>query len=489
MKKYNQNATLPRRMIKPAFIIVLAAAIFTGCAPMKEMQPAEAPRLPQTFTGVGDSSNMAQLAYKQLFTDTHLQQLIDTALRNNWDLLGALQRVEMARAGYLQSSGALRPQVSGGAAAGGDRWGRYTLNGVGNFDTNLSPNIDGKRKIPNPFTPDFFLGLRSSWELDIWGRLRNLKEAASLRVLQSQRGVQFVRTLLVAEVANHYYELLALDSQREILRNNMQLQQRAVEIVEAQKEGGRATELAVQQFKAQLLNTRALDAVLLQRITEVENNLNLLCGRLPKTIQRGSALMQQQLPPMLAAGVPSQLLLRRPDISEAELALRALEADVSAARKAFLPALTLTPYIGFNSFNAARLFDPASLATGALAGFAAPVLNRTGITADYNKTHALKQEALQQYYKTTYTAFTEVVTTLSAIKNLQQQFTYKAEETDVLENAVITANDLYLSGRASYLEVITAQRSVIDAELELVNTRKEQFFSVIELYRSLGGGW
>ncbi|RPD51758.1 TolC family protein [Paracnuella aquatica] len=472
-----------------AALVGLAAATITGCAPMKELQPTEPVALPQTFTGGQDSASMAQLSYKQLFADANLQQLIDTALRNNWDLLSALQRVEMARAGLLQAGGALRPQVSAGAAGGGDRWGRYTLNGVGNFDTNLSPNIDDKRKIPNPFTPDFFLGLRSSWELDIWGRLRNLKEAASLRVLQSQRGVQFVRTVLVAEVANHYYELLALDNQREILRKNMQLQERAVEIVEAQKEGGRATELAVQQFRAQLLNTRSLDAVLRQRISEVENNLNLLCGRLPQTVQRSNDLMQQQMPQMVAAGVPSDLLLRRPDISQAELELRALEADVSAARKAFLPALTLTPYVGFNSFNAARLFDPASLAAGAVGGLAAPIINRAGIKADYNRADAARKESLQQYYKTTYTAFTEVVTTLNAIKNLDQKFAFKEEETTVLENAVVTANDLYLSGRASYLEVITAQRSVIDAELELVNTRRDMFLSVIELYRSLGGGW
>lgn len=471
--------------------IVMAALAFsgtTGCAPMKAVPPAETPDLPGRFGTQTDTSSIAALSYKELFPDGNLQQLLNTALRRNWDVQAALQRVEQARAQHLFTRGALKPRVLGVVAAGADKFGAYTMNGVGNYDLNKSNNIREDQKVPDPFMPDLFLGLRSSWEVDLWGRLRNLKEGAYLRVLQSARGAQWVKTLLVAEVASRYYELLALDSQREILRKNIQLQQEAVTVIEAQKEGGRATELAVQQFRAQLLNTQALDAGVKQQIVAVENELNLLCGRTPQPIRRVASLMAQPLPTAVRAGLPSALLLRRPDIQQAELALRALEADLSAARKAFMPALTLTPYVGFNSFSAVRLFDPTSLAAGALAGLSAPIFNRAAIQADYDRTLATRQEALFQYQKAAISAFTEVTTNLSEIGNLEQQFQLKEKETRVLESAVGTARDLYLSGYATYLEVITAQRSVVDAELDLVTTKRNQFLSVINLYRTLGGG-
>ncbi|OLY94865.1 efflux transporter, outer membrane factor (OMF) lipoprotein, NodT family [Cnuella takakiae] len=470
-----------------AVTLVISAA--TGCAPMKEVQPAATPALPQHFAAPADSTSIADRTYKELLSDPNLQQLLDSALRRNWDVLAALQRVEQANANYLQTRGALRPRVQGVAAAGVDKFGDYTMNGVGNYDLNKSPNISADQKVPAPFMPDFFVGVRSSWEIDIWGRLRNLKEAALLRVLQSQRGVQWLRTQLVAEVSGRYYELLALDSQREILRKNIQLQQEALQVVEAQKEGGRATELAVQQFKAQLLRTQALDAGVKQQVVAIENEINLLCGRTPQSILRGNSLMVQQVPASLKAGLPSAMLLRRPDIQQAELELRALEADLLAARKAFLPALTLTPYIGFNAFTAARLLDPTSLAAGALAGLSAPIFNRAAIKGDYNRVAAARTEALLQYQKTATTAFTEVVTSISEISNLEQQFTIKQQETQVLESAVGTAKDLYLSGYATYLEVITAQRNVVEAELELATTKRNQFLAVVNLYRALGGGW
>lgn len=470
-------------------LLALLVAVTPGCAPMKEVQPAAAPELPATFMNQTDTASLADRSYKELLPDPYLRQLLDTALRHNWDLLSALQRVEQARALHLQTRGALRPRVQGVAAAGADKFGDYTMNGVGNYDLNKSPNISPDQKVPDPFMPDFFLGLRSSWELDIWGRLRNLKEAALLRVLQSQRGVQWLRTQLVAEVSSRYFELLALDNQREILRKNIQLQQEALSVVEAQKEGGRATELAVQQFKAQLLRTRSLDAGIKQQVVAIENELNLLVGRTPQSIRRAPSLMAQQLPDVVKTGLPSALLLRRPDIQQAELELRALEADLSAARKAFLPALTLTPYVGFNAFAAARLFDPASLAAGALGGLSAPVFNRAAIQGDYNRVAAARTEALLQYQKSAATAFTEVLTGMNEISNLENQFVLKEQETRVLESAVGTAKDLYLSGYATYLEVITAQRNVVEAELELATTKRNQFLALINVYRALGGGW
>ncbi|MEI6949223.1 efflux transporter outer membrane subunit [Paraflavisolibacter sp. H34] len=471
------------------YIVPLGLALslaVAGCTSVKPLQRPEAVALPAAFPGQSDTATALNL--KQVFTDPYLQRLIDTALLNNPDLQTALQRVEGARANFLQTRGALRPSVQAMAAAGVDKYGDYTLNGVGNFDTNLSGNIEKDQKIPTPLTPDFFLGLRSSWEIDLWGKLRQQKSAAYHRLLASQQGVQGVRTLLVSEVATRYFELLALDDELEVLRQNIHLQQRAVEVVEVQKLGGRATELAVHQFKAQLLHTRGLETDFRQQIQAAENELNLLLGRLPQRIQRSESILKHELPQTLQAGIPSALLLRRPDIRQAELELKASEADVQAARAAFLPSLTLTPYLGLNAFSAAQFFNPASLAYGALGGLAGPVLNRTANKAHLSRSTAASREAFYGYQKAILSGYREVVTRLSELHNLQRKFTLKQEETETLRAAVATANDLYRGGYATYLEVISAQKGVVEAELELIATRRGQLQALVDLYRALGGG-
>jgi NodT family efflux transporter outer membrane factor (OMF) lipoprotein len=452
------------------------------------IQQEEPVSLPASFPGQSDTSSIGSLSWKQLFTDKHLQRLIDTALHNNWDLQTAIQRVEMARANYLQTRGALKPSVQATASAGADKYGDYTLNGVGNYDTNLSGNLDKDQKIPMPLTPEFFLGLRSSWEIDLWGKLRNRKTASFHRILSSQKGVQLVSTLLVSEVSSRYYELLALDDEMEILRKNIELQEAAVEIVQALKAGGRATELAVQQFTAQLLRTRSLEAEFHQQIIETENELNLLLGRLPQQIERSKSILQYQLPETVQAGIPSSLLLRRPDIQQAELELKASEADVEAARAAFLPSLTITPYLGLNAFSTATLFNPASIAYGAIGGLAAPLFNRSALKGDHQRAMAASREAFYAYQKAIMSGYHEVVTGLKGLKNLQKQYDLTKKETEVLRTAVSTANDLYLAGAASYLEVITAQKSVVEAEINLITTKKEMMLTLVSLYRALGGG-
>lgn len=468
--------------------IIAITLTVAGCAPAQHIQQADPITLPASYPGQQDSGSNGNLSYKELFTDEHLLQLIDTALKNNWDLQAAIQRVEMARANYLQTRGALKPSVAAVAAAGADKFGDYTMNGVGNYDTNLSGNLEKEQKIPTPLTPDFFLGLKSSWEIDLWGKLRNRKTAAYHRLLATEKGVQLVNTLLVSEVASRYYELLALDEEMQILKKNIRLQEAAVEIVQAQKAGGRATELAVQQFTAQLLRTRGLEAEFGQQIIETENELNLLLGRLPQIIERGQSISQHQLPETAKVGVPSSLLLQRPDIQQAELELKASKADVEAARAAFFPSLTITPYLGLNAFSAAMVFNPASLAFGALGNIAAPLLNRTTLKGDHQRNRAAAQEAFFNYQKTIMNGFHEVATSLSGIKNLQKQYDLRKEEAEVLRNAVTTANDLYRAGAASYLEVITAQKDVVDAEIGLINTKKEMMLNLVNLYRSLGGG-
>ncbi len=459
-----------------------------GCQLPRTLLPPVAQPVPATFAGHTDSVGIGGQHWRTFFGDEQLVALIDTVLAQNFDLQIATQRIEQARATLTYSQGFLMPQVSTVASAGLERYGRNTINGVGNFDTNLSPNVDGNLVIPNP-TPDFFLGVRSTWEADIWGKLRNRRKSAYLRLLGSEKGRHAVVTGLVAEVARYYYSLLALDGELEIIQKNIDYQKNALELVRIQKQAGRVTELAVQQFSAQLLNTRSRQGQVRQQIIELENQLNRLLGRYPQPIERGNSLQARELPGTVLTGLPAQMLFRRPDIRQAELGLQAANIDVEVARAEFLPTLTLTGFVGLNSFRVGTLLNPASVAAGLLGGLSAPVLNRQFVRANYQGSVAQSRESLYRYEQTIVNGFAEVTTSLRGVENYRQVAELQADEVKTLQQAVIAANDLFRSGYATYLEVITAQRSVLEAELALINTKRAQFLSLTNLYRDLGGGW
>jgi multidrug efflux system outer membrane protein len=476
---------LTRLSSRSGAVALLALGLLGGCtavAPVVVSPRATAG--PSTFTSVAnvaDTASVAQLSWQKFFADSALVALIDTALRANPDQLIAVQRVEQARAGLVAARGALLPMVSVGGVATIDKFADYS--GVGNTDTN-----DGRR-LPS-LVPDLFLGFRSSWEIDLWGKLRQRRQAAFVRVLASEQGRRLVQTALVAQVASLYYELLTYDNQLAVLGKNRVLQERAVQIVKLQKLGGRATELAVQQFIAQLLRTRSLEVEAQQRIAATENTLNRLLGRYPQPIRRGRALSAQAVPAAVSAGLPAAMLLRRPDVQQAELELVASRADVAAARAAFLPALTLSPYLGVNAYSPALLLQaPGSLVYGLLGGLSAPLLNRSLFKADYRRAAAQQQAAYWNCQKAIQTGFEEVTTDLRGLENYRQAADLRQQEVAALTRAVAVSNTLYSASYANYLEVVTAQRSVLDAELNLTAARRQQFLLLIDLYRALGGGW
>ncbi|OMP77731.1 efflux RND transporter permease subunit [[Flexibacter] sp. ATCC 35208] len=433
-----------------------------------------------------DTTATTPLTYQQFFADPYLRQLLDTALHNNTDIQLALQRVEMTKAQLLVASKAWLPAVNAAVDAGVERYGDYTMNGVGNYDTNLSQNIDNNQKIPNP-TPNYFIGLKSAWEIDLWGKLKNGKKAAQQRMLASEQGKRLVTTQLIANVAGMYYQLLALDNERTVLQRNIALQQSALSTVRIQQEAGRATLLAVQQFHAQLLNTQSLMMGIQQQTTRLENQLNALLGRFPQAIPRDTSLLTAPLPPYASAGMPATLLSHRPDIQQAALELGAAKADVAAAKAAFLPSLNINPYVGFNSFRANLLFNTGSVAYGLLGGVTAPIFNKKQLAAQYQVNSATALSAFYNYRQRVIDGYQEVMTALSQLHNGQEAFRLKEAEVTMLKDGVSTANDLYMTGYANYLEVITAQKSVLEAELALANNRKELFLGTIELYRALGG--
>jgi multidrug efflux system outer membrane protein len=469
---------LIKKLLYFSFFVLFIPVFLNSC---KLAEPPTLPPLremPETFSGSADTSSVGDIPWNSFFIDEYLVGLIDQALENNLDMLIAMQRVEIAQAEYQLRRGALLPSVQGRATAN-----------IGNLNNRMVGNTVPDRTIQN-LNENYFLGFQSAWEVDLWGRLRNMRKAAYLRYLASDMGRHLVRTSLIAEVSRLYYELLTLDNELKIVRKNVELQETALEVIKIQKMAGRATELAVQQFTAQLLGTRALESEIRQRVLERENSLKVLLGSYAVKIERGASILDQPLPEDIRAGVPAGLLLRRPDIREAELNLAAAKADIEAARAAFLPSVIISPYAGLNAGSVGLLFQtPQSIAIGALGSVLAPIFNRRQIRSDYSRTVAQGMESVYTYQQTILEGYQDVMTDMARIQNYREMYEVKEQEVAVLQSAVSTANDLYTTGYATYLEVITAQRGVLEAELELANIRKEIFLSVIELYRALGGGW
>lgn len=462
----------------------------SGCK-IKQEIPQNRPLLPipKQFTASADTSALSLPTLQTFFADSLLRQLIGEALNNNFDLQMALQRIEMARAGVRLTQGLGRPDLTAVVSAGGRKFGRYTIDGVGNFDTKFSNNLDSKQRIPDPFVPDYFVGGVSSWEIDLWGKLSSQKKAATARLLASEAGKNLVVTSLVADVASAYYQLLILDNELLFLEENIALQQSALDIVRVMKQSGEANQLGVELLNAQLLASTTLKVDVRQEIVELENRINFLLGRFPQPIARTAVPWERVIPPRLSATVPSRLLENRPDIKQAEYELLASNANLYAAKAAFYPSFNISAGLGVQAFRAMVLLSPASVAYNALGSLTAPLLNRRQLAADLMASKAEQQMAYTQYQQRIVGSFTEVYNFLNLIDNTNEMYTLKAQEVDVLRQSINTSRELFRFGRATYLEVITAQKNALQAQIELINLKKRQFNAVIGLYRSLGGGW
>lgn len=460
-----------------------------SCRNGKIIQQTVPQTLPEKYAVIGDSNSASPENWRKVFFDEDLISLIDSALKNNYDLKATLQKVEMAKAGLRFTKGIRLPDVTLNSSAGQRKYGDYTMDGVGNYDTKFSPNINEKQQIPNPL-PDYYVGFQSSWEIDLWGKLKNQKKAAAARFIASQYGKDLIITNLIAEVATSYFELLALDNEAAVLTDNIELQQAALELVDAQKSAGRANELGVEMMTAQLLNSKAISAEIKQRVLETESKLNFLCGTFPKSIRRDTSYFSKHINSAIVAGIPSDLLRNRADIRQAEFDLRAADANLKAAQLAFYPNLTLNAALGIQSFNAALLLElPASLAYNTVGGLAAPLLNRRKLKADLMAGKAEQKQAYINYEKVIVNSFKEVYVALNNINNTSAIFNLKKEEVDVLRKSILTSSELYRAGRANYLEVITSQKNSLLAQMELINYYKRQNLAIVDLYRSLGGGW
>lgn len=468
---------------------VLIPLVFVHCTAPKSTPEASLKTLPKMYVNNSDSLNVAAINWKKYFTDSILVSLIDTALVNNLDVLIAYQKINASRAQVKYAKGLSAPKVQGVVNAGGEKFGDHTMSGVGNFDTNLSPNITPDQKVPEDVVPEYFLGLQSSWELDVWGKLKNKRKAATATYLASVEGKNWVVTNLITEVATTYYELLALDSEIKIIDETLELQKNQLEIVRVQKEAGRANELAVNQFQAQLLQSQILRLELRQRLIQTENRLNYLLGRYPQPITINSTTFTAALPTEIQVGIPSQLLSNRPDIKKAELELKASKANVRSAKAAFYPSFSITATLGLNSFNPDFVFSPTSLAYNAFGGLITPLINQSAIKAHYRTAKAEQIEAMYNYQKNILNGYVEVYNQMVYISNLSERYDLKYEQVGVLTNSIETASELFLTGRATYLEVILTRSATLQSKQQLIEIRKEQLTAIVNIYRALGGGW
>ena len=426
-----------------------------------------------------DSSVTISPAWRDFFQDSVLRSLIDTALQNNHDLKITLQELAIAKSAITAKQGALLPSVSANLGAGISKVGRYTAEGAGNVGTELTPG----RKIPTVI-PDLAPTLQMDWTIDLWGKLNSDKKSAVERYLASEAGQRAIKSQLVADVAENYYALLALDYKLLVMQQYIALQKNAVRIARIQKEADADTQLAVEKFEAELAKAQADEYVLRQSIIETENNLNLLLGRLPQPMARAKSDFLQLPMPATAHALSTQLLLQRPDVVQAEHALEAAKWDVETARKEFLPSFNLSAAVGLNAFNPKYLVKlPESLIFSALGSLTAPLINKKAIQANFSQADALQIEALYNYDKALMTAYIEMSTLQSKITNLKQLRQFKQKQDEALMRAVSAAQKLYLNNRATYLEVIDSERGQLDCKMELIDTKLQQLSTLIDMYR------
>lgn len=466
--------------------LIFFSSVYSSCKIPAIVQKNANNGVPEVYSNnTNDTTNLGKIQWKSFFKDQYLTSLIDTALQKNQELNITLQEIEIARNEVRARKGELLPSVGLKAGAGLEKVGRYTSQGAGDASTEIKPG----KEMPEPL-PDYLVGLYANWEVDIWHKLRNAKKSAYAKYLSSVEGKNFVVTNLVAEVANSYYELLALDNQLEMVRKNIELQTNAVAVVKLQKEATRVTELAVRKFEAELLHSRSLEFELLQKTTETENKINFLLGRYPQHIQRDKNSFDSNLASDFQSGIPSQLLANRPDIKQAELDLVAAKLDVKVAKAQFYPSFGISAALGFQAFNPSYLVKtPESLLYSIAGDVAAPLINRNAIKANYLTANAKQTQAVYQYERSILNGYIEVANQLANINNLGKSYELKSKQVQALTQSIEISNDLFRSTRADYLEVLMTQRDALEAKLELIETKQQQFSARVKIYQALGGGW
>ena len=421
-----------------------------------------------------DSLSMANLSWKEIFTDAVLQKHIAKALENNLDIRIALQNIASAEAYLKQSKAAYQPTISVGPD--------YSFN-TSSLNTQFG-QIVGERRYINQFDITANLG----WELDLWGKLKGQEKAQYAAYLSSVAAHQNVKSNLVASIATAYYQLLAFDEQKKIFSNTIEIRKKNLETTKALKEAGIVTEVAVQQSEALVYNAEASLVTLDVQIQMLENTISLLMGEPSHEIERTS-LSTQNFALNTDLGYPSALLANRPDVKQAEFNLINAFELTNAAKAQFYPSLRITGSTGVQSVDIDKLFSGNSVFANVLVGLAQPILNKRQIRTNYEVSLANQEKAYLNFRKTILNAGNEVSDALK-MYNAQDQFiAFKKKELSAYDKSVEFSQELVNYGMANYLEVLNANVNKLNAEINIANAQYTKLQAGVELYRALGGGW
>jgi multidrug efflux system outer membrane protein len=456
-------------------VLALAGALLTGCAagPDYRRPPVTVPEQVRGEPCPPQEASLADQAWWQLFKDEALQGLIDEALRNAYDLRLAVWRVEEARA----NAGIARA----------DFWPQVQVQGQWTRSRQSSTAAGAVADLGRPLNL-YDVNASMSWEIDLWGRIRRTNEAALAQALASEEARRGVLLSLVSDVATDYFQLRELDEQLAVARRTAEAFQGSYDLFNRRLAAGAASALDTASAEVSVASARAAIPDLERQIEAQENRLSLLLGRVPGTIPRGAALADQALPPAVPAGLPSDLLRRRPDLRQAEQQLVAANANVGVAAANFFPAISLTSAFGGVAPQLSGLF--AAGRTWSLGGgLLTPVLQGRRLEAQHRVAVAQWEEARVQYERSVNNAFSEVATALVAYQQLAGVESEQARAVAVNRDAVRLSNQRYLGGRSDYLEVLQAQQAQFAAENALAQTRFNRLVSLVQLYKALGGGW
>ena len=463
--------------VRVAFIMS-AAAVAASCTLGRDYtRPViKTPSAYRDAPSAATAGSLADLKWFELFHDETLTGLVTTALHQNFELRIAAERVLQARATFGITRADQLPSVGASVDETATRQSQRGANR--GFASGSASDVSYTQA-----------GFSLGWELDVWGRLRRLSEAARARYLATEEARRGVITTLVADVSDTYLALRALDRELEIARRTRDAANDGLQLTEARRTGGVASGLDVRQAEQLLYTSTAQIASLERQISQVENALSLLLGREPGDVPRGRALEALQGPPAVPAGLPSALLERRPDIREAEQQLIAANAEIGAAKAEFFPRISLTGFLGGQSRALSDLLSgPARLATAGV-GAVAPIFNAGRTRGNVTLAEAVHREALVNYQRAIYTALRDVSDALAVHARTSEERTQQERLVDALDQSVRLATDRYRGGLDSYLPVLDAQRNLFQGELALARLRQGELASVVQIYRALGGGW
>lgn len=462
-----------RSLILTCLIIVY----LPSCKIQRGYQRPEIP-LPAQFTENTDTASIATLEWKQFFTDTTLQALITKGLKYNYDLQVALKNIEIAQEQARQAKALQLPQA--------------TLSVTGQVtrpsDNSLS-GITANSFLGKSYIEDYSANVAISWEADIWGKLHLQRQAAFNAYLQTQEATIAIQTRLISDIAQAYYNLLALDAQLMVAKSNLLLSDTTLLLARLQYDAGNITSLAVEQAEAQRQATAILVPALEQSIALQEHALSILTGELPGNIYRTAQLNNVTIPENISAGIPAAMVSRRPDVHAAELGLIVANKRVGIARANMYPSLNITAAGGVNSFKASNWFNiPASLFGIAAGSLAEPLLQHRMLKTQYRTALLQREQTVLLFRRSVLNAVGEVADAMTKSAKLKDQQQIASQRAATLHKAVTDAQLLFKSDMTTYLDVITAQYNALQAELDLVSLQKQRLNASVDLYRALGGG-